>query len=235
MKKKEERRALSALMMRMAGFLIGAAGIVFHSISNQFFENGFMVRHNLAYFTLQTNIFSVLLFGYLAGKTLLRHGKTKKWEVVQANHSLHLACTVYITVTMLGFWLVLAPLTGINPHPALLADTMLLHTVTPLLAVADYLLFAEHGGLQKREIFKWMAYPVGYLLSVTVLSRLIRQPYYSFRLEGQLVELWYPYPFLDPQVMGGTGVALAVAGLAAVFVLLSLLFLKIDQKLGKRH
>lgn len=235
MKQKEEKRAVFALTLRLLGFLIGTAGIIFHSVSNQFFENGFMVRHNLAYFTLQTNIFSVLLFGYLAGKTLVRHGKTKKWELVQAPHSLHLACTVYITITMLGFWLVLAPLTGINPHPALLLDTVLLHTVTPLLAICDYLLFARHGGLSNREIFKWMAYPVGYLLSVAVISRLIETPYYSFRLEGQLVELWYPYPFLDPQVMGGAGVALAVAGLAAVFVLLSFLALKLDRKLGKRR
>ena len=66
-------------------------------------------------------------------------------------------------------------------------------------------------------------------------SRCIREPYYSFQMGGRTVDLMYPYPFLDPGVMGPWGVVIAILLLAAVFYGISLLFIAADKKLAARN
>ena len=228
---KEKKRAIAALVFRLVALTVGVAGICYHMLINTVVDSGFMVRHNWAYFTLQTNLFSCIIFAVLIwrGVKELRRGR-----VSHIHPSVHLACTAYITMTLLGFWGLLAPLTGMPDNAYIFWDNLFVHTMTPLFAVADYVLFAQHGSLRKREAVRWLLYPAVYLVSVMVLAQVFTEPYYSFTMQGREIHLMYPYPFLDPQVMGAGGVVGVIAALCVVFCLAGVLLIWVDGKLAKR-
>ena len=228
----KQRTIKAVFLYRIFGFLISIGGIVLHLLADHVIETGFMVRHKLAYFTIQTNIFSALLFGVLLLQTVKRRRQEKTWQVGALSPGLHGALAFYITMTMLGFWAVLAPTTGIPVNRFLLLNTLILHLITPVLTIVDFLLFCPHGRLQKRHAIVWLSYPIGYLFLVFLYSGFIREPYYSFRMGEQTVDLMYPYPFLDADVMGAGGVIIAVLMLAAVFYAVARLFIWADNRLS---
>ena len=231
---KNQKKACLALAFRVLGFLLGTVGLIMQMFAASVVGGGFMMNHNLAYFTIQTNLASTAIFGILAVKTWARRKKTGVLEIARIPAGVHLACTCYISMTMLGFWLLLAPSSGLARNGFLLCSTLLLHTVLPLMAIFDRLVFSPHEMLQKREILWWLIYPAVYLLSVYLLSFLLREPYYSFPVGDRMVELWLPYPFLDPGLVGLWGVVLAVAGLLGVFLLLGLLMIRLECALAKK-
>lgn len=232
--KRQKQKALAALIFRSLGLLTGLAGITVHMCINSALKTGFMVKHNLAYFTLQTNIFSCIIFAVLIIKSVYTLKTRQCFEVSHIDAGTHLACTYFITITMLGYWLVLTPFTGMPQNTYLLWDSLLLHTLTPLFAICDHIFFAEHGSVKKLSAFKWLAYPMLYLASVEIIADFIQEPYYCFFLGDREIELMYPYPFLDPQVMGTWGVAAVIAALLIVFTLLALLYISIDRRLARR-
>jgi hypothetical protein len=130
------------------------------------------------------------------------------------------ALTLYVVVSGLVFHLVLN-----NPHtpfyagpfhfrPAEAVGNQLLHTVLPLLAVADWLVLERRGRYRWRYALYWLAGPLAYL---------------GYALGRGAAAGTYPYPFLDPHRLGAGGVALSALALAAVFALLGLLFVRIDR------
>ena len=222
-----------ALIFRIVAFIISLTGIIMHLSAGRFMSEGFMIKHNMAYFTIQTNIFISVLFLILIIKTLVNRKNTDKIKIAVINPVIHTGLTFYITITMLGFWVLLAPTTGINSSPYIFCSSMLLHTVTPLLAIADFLIFVPHGRLVKKDVLKWLVYPAVYLVFVFIYSKTITEPYYSFNINGTKFDLMYPYPFLDAAFMGVKGVIIAVIVLIILFALLGLLYIWIDKKLGK--
>lgn len=232
--KQGKKRAVAALSMRSLGLVTGLTGIFVHMRLNKLVKTGFMVKHNLAYFTLQTNIFSTAIFAKLLGKTFRHWRQTGTLTTAQIHPTVHLSCTSYITMTMLGYWSVLAPLTGLPKNRVLWCDAMLLHTFTPLLAISDYLLFGQKGKVDKRALAPWMVYPLLYLASVKVIARFIKEPYYSFDMKGKHIDLQYPYPFLDPQVMGKKGANAVLPVLVLLYALFGRGSIALDSKLGQK-
>ena len=227
-------RAKTALIYRIIGLLISTTGIVLHMLADNIIETGFMVRYKLAYFTIQTNIWIALLFAILVIKTLMNHKKDGKWNVASIKPGLHGALTFYIFMTFLVFWGVLAPTSGVPANRFLFITSFIMHFITPMLAIADFLMFCPRGKLEKRHAAIWLSYPIGYLVFVMLFSRVITEPYYAINMKGDTINLMYPYPFLDPQVMGNVGVVIAVILLAAVFYALARLFVFIDDNIAKR-
>ncbi|MBJ7339177.1 Pr6Pr family membrane protein [Mycolicibacterium sp.] len=92
----------------------------------------------------------------------------------------------------------------------------LLHVVVPILAVADWLLFARAANSAKWwQPFAWLAYPAAYLgLALVVLNRTGRRA---------------PYYFLDPNSVGLAAVAVNVTVLAAGFLGLGYLLLAVAR------
>lgn len=153
------------------------------------------------YFTTQSNLLVGLCFlaGAL-GPWLSRSGPP---DVVRG------AVTLYILVTFLIFHLVLAnPASGFSDGAAHLGSiqNILLHTVTPLLALLDWVLIRTRR-LRRRWAAAWLAYPLAYLAFALIRGTIVHR---------------YPYPFLDVRSIGYGGVTVVSLGLFVVFWLLGL-------------
>ena len=229
----QKQKGIFSIVLRFIGLAIGIASIILHMSVNSLLTTGFMVNHNLAYFTLQTNIFSVSIFLILLIQSFVTLHKEHEVKVAYINPTLHLACTMYITITMIVYWLVLTPVSGPPQNVILLLDGLGLHLITPLLAIIDCLLFSNHGKVSFKAIPKLLIYPVLYYISVIIVSQCITEPYYTLKIHGEDVGLMYPYPFLDPNIIGVGGVVLAVIALVVFFILFSMLYIWLDGKLRK--
>jgi hypothetical protein len=153
-----------------------------------------------SFFTILTNIligiyFTALLFT-LAGK-----------QGFFSRSSPQTASVMYITVVGLIYNLILRGDWHSSGLQAVLHD--ILHTAIPLLVIVYWALWVDTRGLQWRSIPSWLIYPAGYTIFVFVRGR----------FSG-----WYPYPFLDLGRLTTGAVIRNCAGVLAVFVLFSFLF-----------
>ena len=163
----------------------------------------------LPYFTIQS---SLLYGGYVAW--ISRRAGTETDPVRKG------AVTLYVAITGLVYHLVLD-----NPHSGFAAPAVdrsltdaignqLLHTVVPLLAVLDWLVFDARGRFRWRYAGYWLAYPLAYLAFALVRGAIVGE---------------YPYPFLDVDELGYRGVTITALVFAVAFWLLGLLFVLIDR------
>ncbi len=170
----------------------------------------------LPYFTIQSNVAVGVLAGYAAWCALRRRPEPPS--------ALKGAVTLYITITGTVYHLVLAnpasPFAMAQPdrQPGEWWGNQFLHTVVPLLALADWALFDGRGRLRPRYAAWWLAFPLAYL---------------GFALVRGLVVDRYPYPFLDPGRLGYDGVTVSAIGFAVAFWLLGLLFVGVDRLLAR--
>ncbi|MEU4780365.1 Pr6Pr family membrane protein [Micromonospora sp. NPDC023633] len=205
------RRRRVAVVFRLAIVISVLAGIVLTAIGPT------TVTGLLPYFTIQSNVAVGLFAGYAAWRA---------WQDrPEPPSALKGAVTLYITITGVVYHLVLAnpasPFAMPQPDRTLpeALGNQFLHTVVPLLAVADWALFDRRGRLRPRYAAWWLAFPLGYL---------------GFALLRGLVVDRYPYPFIDAGELGYAGVAVSAVFFAAAFWLLGLLFVAVDRTLGRR-
>ncbi|WP_406076588.1 Pr6Pr family membrane protein [Micromonospora sp. NBC_00858] len=204
------RRRAAAILRLMVVFSV-LAGVVLTALGPA------TVTGLLPYFTIQSN----LAVGALAGYAALRAWRDRP----DPPPALRGAVTLYITITGVVYHLVLAnpasPFAMVQPDRSggEALGNQLLHTVVPLLVVADWVLFDQRGRLRLRYAAWWLAFPLGYL---------------GFALLRGLVVHRYPYPFLDAAELGYAGVAISAVFFAIAFWLLGLLYIGIDHTLTTR-
>jgi hypothetical protein len=161
----------------------------------------------LVYFTTQSNL--------LVGCCLL-WGALVRWLPAGPPPALRGAVTLYIMVTFLVFHIVLAnPASGFGDGSMHFGSirNVLLHTVTPLLALVDWVL-VRVGRLRWRWAVGWLTYPLAYL---------------AFVLVRGAIGYGYPYPFLDAGSLGYGAVAVVALALLVVFSLLGLLVIAVGR------
>ncbi|MEV4656054.1 Pr6Pr family membrane protein [Micromonospora sp. NPDC049301] len=206
------RRRHAAALLRLVLVLGVLAGVVLTALGPA------TVTGLLPYFTIQSNVAVGALAAY-AGLSAWR-------DRPDPPPTLRGAVTLYITITGVVYHLVLAnpasPFAMAQPDRTVgeALGNQLLHTVVPLLAVADWVLFDQRGRLRLRYAAWWLAFPLGYL---------------GFALLRGLVVHGYPYPFLDAGELGYAGVAVSALFFAIAFWLLGLLFVGIDRTLSRRR
>jgi hypothetical protein len=124
------------------------------------------------------------------------------------NHpSVRTAIGVYILVIAVIFYVLLRQLY----HPTGLGSfvNILLHYIMPPLYLLDWAAFVPKRDLTFRQIPLWLIFPLAYAL-VTLLHG--------------AVSGYYPYPFLDAGKYGYPKISINVAGLTAVFIVVSVGF-----------
>jgi hypothetical protein len=157
----------------------------------------------LRYFTVITNLLVALLFTAIA----LR-GRASPFALGGA--------TLAILLVGVVFALLLNGLVELSGG-AMLAD-LLMHRVTPLLVPLWWLAFATKGGLGRRDPFLWVLYPLGY---------------FAYALARAAIDGRYPYPFMDAGRIGWLQTGLNALEVAAGFLLIGLLFVRLDRRLAR--
>jgi hypothetical protein len=147
------------------------------------------------YFTIQSNIILAAVL-VVTGVGLLRRRSTSQATVVA-----RAASTTYIVIVGLVYVTLLAPLGAVGGVPVPWANAVL-HVVTPIAAVVDWLAVDDRRAVPLRSLPVLLGYPV--LWTAVVLVR-------------GATDGWVPYPFLDP-VDGYARVALFVLLILAVFL-----------------
>ncbi|MFC9294315.1 Pr6Pr family membrane protein [Streptomyces sp. NPDC057011] len=173
----------------------------------------------LSYFTIWTNIAVAVVFGLAAARA---------WQ-----HRPDLAplyrggVLLFILITGLVFHLVLAnPSSPFNVVEDLdrltgarAVANQLLHTVTPIGAVLDFLLLTAPRTLRPRHAAQWLAYPLAYVTFALIRGELLAPGTRSR----------YTYPFIDVAQYGYARVALNAAVLGIAFYALGLLLVTADR------
>ena len=165
-----------------------------------------------SFYTILTNILVAFCFTVLLLKPNSRSG------IFFSQPGVLTATTIYIFVVGLIYNLILRQIwspVGLQR----LADEIL-HVVTPLLFILYWCFFAPKDGLGWKNAFPWLLYPFVY--AVLVLFR--------GALSG-----FYPYPFVDANILGFKNVILNSFGLFIGFFIISLLFIAIAKAMCKKN
>jgi len=201
---------ISALVIALAG----SAGLVLQS---GILRTGRARPGMFCFYTTQSNLLVALYELALFFSLLFRAGPLLRFLTAPGTA---LVVTVCIWVTHLVFHFALVPYirrTGIS-----FADSsegklgnILVHYVTPLLTLLQWLLWADKTGLTFRNALIWLVIPLCYLIFIMLRAR-------TGKPIGN-TNLLYPYFFLDYPSMGLKKVVLVIAGLMVTFFALALI------------
>ncbi|MFI5860924.1 Pr6Pr family membrane protein [Streptomyces sp. NPDC051546] len=173
----------------------------------------------LSFFTIWTNILVALTFGLSAYRLARRQPDVAPfWRG---------GVLLFILITGLVFHLVLAnPSSPFNVvedldklSGAKAVSNQLLHTVTPIGAVLDFLFLTAPRTLRPRYAAQWLAYPLLYVVFALIRGALLSPD----------VPTRYTYPFIDAAQYGYARVALNAVVLGLVFYAVGLALVLADR------
>ena len=198
--------AVTALVA-FAGVLLNA--LVAYRNEGGAFDTGIERFLNaFAFFTIQSNIL-MGVSALLLAQELPPEGR--RFGV------LRLIALTAISVTGLVYHTVLASV--VNPEGWAVIWDHLVHTVTPVLAVAGFLVFGPRRPFGYRDIPLAALFPL--VWAIFTLAR------------GELID-WYPYPFIDVIEHGYPRVLLNCFGVAALFTGVAAALVWVDGWIAKR-
>ena len=158
---------LVALIWRLAGLSIGTYGLILMLQASS-------VKQQLCYFTNQSNLFILILFAGLAVQTAIQIGRNGiHGPVAHTRCGLHLALTLYITITMVCYWALLSwqsfSMAGVKISQfQMKLSNFILHTAVPIFALVDWMLFLPHGRVRPRAAVYFLAYPIAYSIFIAL-------------------------------------------------------------------
>ncbi|RLU83055.1 integral membrane regulator [Streptomyces griseocarneus] len=203
------RRPVAAAFRALVS-LAALTGIVFDVIDSHDLGRLF------SYFTIQSNVLVALVFAWSAHRA---------WTARPAvSPRLVGAALLYICITGVVFHFVLDNSSSgfsmtADRTPLESIANQLLHTVTPIAAVLDWLLLTAPGRFRFVFAAQWLLYPLLYFPFA-----LARGAVLSPGIEGR-----YPYPFLDVDLHGYLGVLSNAVTFGLAFYGLALVIFLIDR------
>ncbi len=161
-----------------------------------------------SYFTIQSNLIAVAVLLWVALKPVQAPEPLSR-DLIRG------APVLYLAITGIVFALLLSDMPLVTVP---FANTVL-HKLMPVVMVADWLLEPPGRDLSFRSAISWLIYPIAWLVYTMV--------------RGALID-WYPYPFLNPEVMGGYGnVMLIIASIITTALILIWLIVWIGRSVRK--
>ena len=178
-----------------------------------------------------TNISNYLCAGIMMAELIQTAGKRGDGYVTAAP-SLRVISMLGLVLTFLVFNLLLANDPARDPALNYKVECILCHIVLPILFVADWVMFYEHGKINWKLPLLSALFPLIYLVYVFLHAALWRFDSSIMNYAGTDPVI-YPYFFLNPERVGICGIILWVAALLAGFVVLGYLFMMVDRLLWK--
>ena len=102
------------------------------------------------YFTTQSNIWIIIIFCILLVMPFTKH--EKEVAVMQSLYTVKFIFTVCITITCIVFCVFLGPFADKSYHPWSFYS-LLLHVITPALAIGDFFIDKTRFSIGKKQIF----------------------------------------------------------------------------------
>jgi hypothetical protein len=199
---------VSSIALRAA--LLAACGAgVFRAV---FRREGGAMNGGVLYYTIQSNLWVFLITAITLALSIARQisGAAVRWRPLEIAR---FAVLVGITITFLVFWIMLAP--KMEKAYLLSLNNLLVHTLVPLLFIADFFLLDRSSPIGKLEVLWSMAMPLYYFLFSIVHAAV--NPRLSFEGGGR-----YPYFFLDVDRFGWFGLRSGLGVFWWVLILLGL-------------
>ena len=179
-----------------------------------------------------TNISNYLCAGIMMAELIQTARKQGDGYVTTAPR-LRVISMLGLVLTFLVFNLLLANDPARDPALNYKVECILCHIVLPILFVADWMLFYEHGKINWKLPLLSALFPLIYLVYVFLHAALWRFDSSIMNYAGTDPVI-YPYFFLNPERVGIGGIILWVAALLAGFVVLGYLFMTVDRLLRKK-
>lgn len=189
--------------LAVAGLVIAAVVATVAEVAGRTTVNPFNL---FGYFTVQSNLILATVLVVAAVGLLRDREPSSRLALARA------ASTTYIVIVGLVYATLLAPLGAAGGVPVPWANAIL-HVVTPVAAVADWLLAHDRRAVPTRRLPAVLAYPA--LWTGVVLVR-------------GATDGWVPYPFLDPD-QGYAVVAVYVVLVLGVFLGVGALVLRTSR------
>lgn len=203
------KRYILAAARLFFGLLTFAALVA--SFHDSVIQNGSSAANFFSFFTILTNLFVAIVL-ITSTSNLIRHK-----EPTEADDILRGSATTSIALVGIVFGLLLSHLdSGMIPW-----TNFVLHTLTPIVMVLDWLIQPPKARLVPRHIWYWVIYPIAYLI-------------YSL-IRGAFTN-WYPYWFIDPNKAphGWIGVTVHCTVITIGFLIVSFVLLWLGNKLNRR-
>lgn len=177
------------------------------------------------YYTVLSNVLCLVWMVWSAIVTV-RDAQAKGWYGFSTPSARGEAAVMEaITVTMLIYLFVFAPALFTQPgayEPFTLTDN-LVHIITPILVIVDWLLFIPKGKIKPYDPLLWALIPYAYLVFAYTYSA------FGGTFAGQRV----PYPFMNVEIHGVGGVILWIVGLTIALVGVGYLYYGLDRMLAR--
>lgn len=211
-----KQKVLPSIILRAVLLLCGIFAVESAFVS----DGGIGLTEDLLYFTYQSNIWVVLLTAVLLVLDL-RRLKTERKAIPRGLQTVRYVVAVSISITMIVYWCILAPT---RPTRSIFTlNSQLLHTIVPLLCIADFLLLDRGEPVGGRGALLALVPPLYYLIFTFTFQA---ATHYTFSSDRH-----YPYYILDVDRYGwfGTG-----AGIGVFWWLLIILCLTLALGYGYR-
>lgn len=197
----------------VAGYRLGVAVLVAVALGFTAYRASLSgaLGNFFGYFTILSNILGALVF--FAGGAALASRRADR----TAPQLLRGAAALYLAITGIVYGIALAHYDTPEVIPWV---NVVVHKVTPLVFVADWLIDPPRPAPRFPRALVWLVFPVLYL---------------GYTLARGAVVDWYPYPFLDPRGQGYAKVAVGCVLVAAAMLAVSALLCWVGAWLGARR
>jgi hypothetical protein len=161
------------------------------------------------YFTILTNLLVALAFTALVSDDAAAPRSWWRHPGVLSALTVHIVFVgIAYSVLLRSTW---------QPHGLEIVADEIVHDIVPLLVLVFWWRFVPRGVLQYRQLVRWLAYPLAYLL---------------YALGRGAVEGWYPYYFINVTTMGFPATLATAGAITLTLAAMSALLVFVDRRLG---
>ncbi len=205
------------LLYRVVFMMIALLGVI---LNTKMFTTQFNIT-TLLYYTTQSNILAVALFAYLSVLSLKDIVKRGLKGDRRCAPKLTFILMVDILLTLIVFWVLLAPTMVDSEYQLYSFANLAVHTITPLAIIGEYFLFNTRDKVTTKIAFSVLIYPLIYVIFALVVGAFKWIRYYAFGVEGH--PTYFPYFFLDFFTQGWW-VVLYIFAIAVLLMIVSFVF-----------
>lgn len=159
----ENKKVITAICLRIGIVILAFLGIAF----NIFTKGEYMIgRLSFLFFTIQSNFLVAIVAVVLIVFDIFKLKGSKK-DLPRWFYYLKFAATTAISLTFIVFWTLLAWV--MKPSYLYSVSNLTLHTIVPIVAVIDYILFTKDYKITKFGLASSLIFPLAYFVFAVIL------------------------------------------------------------------